>query len=93
MSHQGAEHGGTDQIGQLIPPGLGQGGVGGIHPFDGQLRRTAYIDHAGRCVNGVYFFRRGTGTGEGGKLPPAVQKIEVGHIIPPFFRSVTTIII
>ena len=72
--HDGPKIFGVHVAGQPVVVGHNQPAVHGIHPFDGKLHRSAAVQHTGRRVNGIDFFRRDSDLPEGGKLGIGEEK-------------------
>ena len=87
--HDGPEVLGVHEAGQTVVVGHDQSAVHGVHPFDGKLHTPAAVQHTGRRVDGIDFFRRHGDLPEGGKLGVGEEKIKVGHLGSPLLVSIT----
>ena len=67
------------QAHQPVIVGHDQPAVYGVHPLDGKLHGPAAVQHTGRRVDGVDFFRRHGHLREGGELGVGEETGEVGH--------------
>ncbi len=56
-----------------------QSAVHGVHPLDGKFHRPAAVQHTGRRVNGIDFFRGHSYFRERGKLWVREESGKVGH--------------
>ena len=77
--HDGPEVLSVHEAGQPVIVGHDQSAVHGVHPFDSKLHRPAAVQHAGRRVDGIDFFRCDSDLPESGKLGVGEEKIKVGH--------------
>ena len=79
LPHDVPEVLGVHQAHQPVVVGHDQPAVHRVHPFDGKLHSPAAVQHTGRRVDGVDFFRRHGHLREGGKLRVGEETGEVGH--------------